>query len=474
MRSRNFKCGAAGHIRSAVVRAIIIFFILAFLFIFVAGDFDAVGGGLYLALICSFVWEAFHTCSITVSPDGVSYLRNGKSPVFYKFANYYFSESGSKTALRAEHRSTSKVEELQCFSFSKPQFKEMLELIKQYQSSYFTMRSQPGAVGNDNFSGNISRQPGKTSAPTASDYAKNNPYSKEYKNRAVKQLTVDDMPKSAPAAPKPETIAADVPKPETVAADVPKSETVVTAAPEPPKPAPAPKSESIKPKSASVTLPEADKNMSASEHFAKDIPADYNKIPEMPAFDDTAYRNLPEIGSVGGEISSKEFTHEHGEDFHKSVFYYPRRAITEQSERANVLSVLYILAAGVIAFLAWYLIFGGSGLEGKAALIIAVICVSAIAITLIVRGGRTRNLFSKLEITRNHLVIDNVRYRFAEMTNMRMTSPDESSGVRRISFTYDGKGRVYTLGPCKKSGRAEDYFNRYAELCDLLRDRGFE
>ena len=193
------------------------------------------------------------------------------------------------------------------------------------------------------------------------------------------------------------------------------------------------------------------------------------KITEVPTTAD-----LPETSELDKFLSEKpkESAHDHGEDFHKAVFYYPRRDIEDRTERKTTLSVLTTLALGVLTFLLAYIVFPRLVLPEAGAVVI--VCVIVIASLVGSRSAKLRGMPSKLEVTANHFVVDNTRYRVNEMSHKSMTSPDMKIGNRRVSFTYSGKQIICQLGPCTKDNKnSDEYFSRYDELCDKLREKGF-
>ncbi|MFQ9149895.1 MAG: hypothetical protein ACLR5G_17275 [Eubacteriales bacterium] len=160
----------------------------------------------------------------------------------------------------------------------------------------------------------------RRAAETAAEASKRNPYSKNYVGNAApkpKQVVT-----GVPVTPKPTEAKAEAVKTEPAKAEPVKAEPVKS------EPAPTP----------TIT------------DLSKDIPADYNKLPEIGKISDADYRSMPEITvpsfdeklpEVGAApVPSK---HDHGEDFHKIVFYYPKRSISERIERSNALFVLWTL-----------------------------------------------------------------------------------------------------------------------------------
>ena len=455
MKTRSFVCGARQHLRSFGIRLIVCIFIAGFFAVF-AGGFEEFGVVVWLAAIGCGVWEFLSTVVIDVNPDGVIYRKSGKEPVRYPFADYYISPSSDGMSLIAEHRKTGKTETIKCTSFDKATITDAAMYIKSASRAYFlNRRSAPVEPAKDSTpAANMKR-----AAETAAEASKRNPYSKNYVGNTVpkpKQIVT-----GVPVTPKPAEAKAEAVKTEPAKAEPVKSE-----------PAPTP------------TVPD----------LSKDIPADYNKLPEIGKISDADYRSMPEIAvpsfdeklpEVGdAPVPSK---HDHGEDFHKIVFYYPKRSISERIERSNALFVLWTLFFAVLAFLGGYIALGALRtavgdeiyIPGYVTMLLAgvIALVAVIVITVRVVSGAavTSRIFSKLEITEHHLVIDNVRCRFDKMSSMTMTAPATASGRRRLSYRFDGKTFDYDLGPAvKPSGkRSDEFFTRYDDLWHELSTRGF-
>ncbi len=158
-------------------------------------------------------------------------------------------------------------------------------------------------------------------------------------------------------------------------------------------------------------------------------------------------------------------------------FHYPRRDIVEKVEMANIMTALCGALIIVAVFLIWYITIGAFK-GGVIAFACALLAIGAITITAIIvkRKLQLGKLFSKIEITDNYLIIDNSRYRFADMTEMKITSPESNDGIRKLSFAYDGRRVVYSLGKATQSSDKRDIqsFPRYRELCRLLKQKGFK
>lgn len=236
----------------------------------------------------------------------------------------------------------------------------------------------------------------------------------------------------------------------------------------------------VKPVADKATDPIIIEGLSAS--FERDIPSDYNKIPELAKFDDSLYEYIHDFDMKKPASRSDSRTKNQVDDSQlvtKKVFYYPRRAVAEAAERGCVLGVLYILLGTVALYLVSALLLSQVYIPVVNAIniipVFAVLCIVIAAIYAASNAGRTRNLFSKLEITDSQLIIDNRKFKFAEMKNMSFTPVNNTAGIRQIRFTCEGRSESYNVGPCAKpSGRSDAYFSRYKELCRLLGEKGFK
>ncbi len=236
----------------------------------------------------------------------------------------------------------------------------------------------------------------------------------------------------------------------------------------------------VKPVADKATDPIIIEGLSAS--FERDIPSDYNKIPELAKFDDSLYEYIHDFDMKKPASRSDSRTKNQVDDSQlvtKKVFYYPRRAVAEAAERGCVLGVLYILLGTVALYLVSALLLSQVYIPVVNAIniipVFAVLCIVIAAIYAASNAGRTRNLFSKLEITDSQLIIDNRKFKFAEMKNMSFTPVNNTAGIRQIRFTCGGRSESYNVGPCAKpSGRSDAYFSRYKELCRLLGEKGFK
>ena len=236
----------------------------------------------------------------------------------------------------------------------------------------------------------------------------------------------------------------------------------------------------VKPKDEKATDPIIIEGLTAS--FERDIPSDYNKIPELAKFDDTLYKYIHDFDMKKPEPRSDSRTKNQVDDSQsvtKKVFYYPRRAVAEAAERGCVLGVLYILLGTVALYLVSALLLSQVYIPVVNAIniipVFAVLCIVIAAIYAASNVSKTKNMFSKLEITDSQLIIDNRKFKFAEMKNMSFTPVNNTAGIRQIRFTCEGRSESYNVGPCAKpSGRSDAYFSRYKELCRLLGEKGFK
>lgn len=473
MKTRSFVCGARQHLRSFGVRLIVCIFIAGFFAVF-AGGFEGFGVIAWMAAIGCGVWEFLSTVVIDVNSDGVIYRKSGKEPVRYSFADYYISTSSDGMSLIAEHRKSGKTEMLKCTSFDKATITDAATYIKSASSAYFlNRRSAPAEPAKDTTPAANLKRAAEAAAEAASDVSKRNPYSKNYAgNTAPKPKKIVTAVPVTPNLATPTTV---TPKPTTSKLTTPKSTETVKTEPV--------KTESVKAKPVS-DIPT----------LSKDIPADYNKLPEIGKISDEGYRSMPEITVPSFDeklpdidAAPKPSKHDHGEDFHKIVFYYPKRSITERIERSNALFVLWALFFAVLAFLGGYIALGALRtavgdeiyIPGYVTMllagVIALVAVIVIAVRVVSGAAVTSRIFSKLEITEHHLVIDNVRCRFDKMSSMTMTAPAMASGRRHLSYRFDGKAFDYDLGPAVKpiGKRSDEFFTRYDDLWRELSVRGF-
>ncbi len=422
---KTYKLSMIAHIRSVLIKAFTITFIAVLFFAMTLGAPSLAFSLFNLVLIGSIIHEFSVAVTITVRMDGIS-VKRGTTARELKYETFYFS-SAVHAKLVMEDRRTSRTETIACSGFDKKLFGDMMAQITRAQTEFFLRRSASG----DFKSGSEIKQSARETANAA---AKRNPYSKNYDSRKT--------------AAQPEK----VPEPK-LQIDIPviKPDRVQSASDE----------AGIRP---------------VLESFDKEIRDGYNKMPEVTKVEDTAYRELPKIEKTE-ERKPIDKRAEDRTSFGKHEFHYPRREIIERCERANALTVLWGIFAIIAAFLLWYLAIGmysGGALTGAG--VILLLGTIVIASIIAVRASRTRGIFSKLEITDDFLIIDNMRYRFAHMTAKTVTPPLQDVGVRKLSFTYDGKHIEYSLGSAKQSADKRDIYNfsRYAELCRLLKIKGFQ
>lgn len=440
MENKKFTAGFGGIAKAVLSRAVMITFVFALIFIGLLGDVEGLFGIFWLAVIGSAVWEVMHALTVEVSSDGIRITKAGKNPVFYGFDKWNISTVG-KSTIRASMRKLDKNEDTPCKSFPKSTFDELTRYIRKRQEVYTMNRAAGVQMSVDD----SSTKPEKSSADRLKDAAiraaaasaaaaARNPYAKKNASaqaaRTIPEKAIADKPAN-PAAEKPiETVKVDsIP----VITETPKitETTKITATPE---------------------------------------IAETPKITEIPGIAD-----LPKTNDWSEFVSAKPkpSEHKHGEDFHKAVFYYPRRDIEERTERQSTISTLVTLALSIAVFLIAYI--GAPQYLLSEALAISVVCVAVIGFIAGSKASKLHGMPSKLEVTENHFVVDNTRYRLGEMTSKSMTSPNTRSGSRFIRFGYSGKQIVCALGPCSKSGtNSDEYFSRYNELCDKLKEKGFK
>lgn len=531
MEEKTYTAGLSGHISSVFIRMLILSFIFNILAV-VLFDWSS-NFALLLAVAVSIVYEVLTSSRIVVKQSGVSYRVGTKPPVFYSYADYYISAVKGKKQLSIEKRVGEFKAICKLDKFDNKNFNDMVKYISERQSAYFVNRMS-SKESKPRTSTNIFG----TSIINDTDYSQNNPYSKNYKKRnteSAKQMTADGVAassQSAPAAAKSQsTTGAAISQSATGAAksqsapEAAKSQSAPEAAssqsaPEAASSQSAPAAASsqsataaAKPQSATgaamsqsaaaptktaaaaaksndllTVKPVADKatdpiiieGLSAS--FEREIPSDYNKIPELAKFDDSLYEYIHDFDMKKPASRSDSRTKNQVDDSQlvtKKVFYYPRRAVAEAAERGCVLGVLYILLGTVALYLVSALLLSQVYIPVVNAIniipVFAVLCIVIAAIYAASNAGRTRNLFSKLEITDSQLIIDNRKFKFAEMKNMSFTPVNNTAGIRQIRFTCGGRSESYNVGPCAKpSGRSDAYFSRYKELCRLLGEKGFK
>ena len=435
--NKKFTAGVGGTIKAAIIRAVVITFVAALIFVGAFGSGDGVLAVFWLALIGSFIWEFANIVTVEVRSDGVSVSKSGNKATFYTYEKWYFSERGKNT-LHAEMRKLDKTEDIVLKNFPSGTFRELSTLIKKRQEAYFLNKSAANRGVGD--------KPTTGTQTTISDMAKTESRASGY-----------DFAKRAEAA-RASSAEASARNPY---AKKPTSVPAVTSAKDA-KITPVPASVKVKPAAAesSVTsgIPETPK--------VGETP----KITGIPGISD-----LPDTSDFEKFLSEKPKAseHDHGEDFHKAVFYYPRRDIEDRVERVTTIKILTAITLAVAVFLAAYIF--APGFAVYEALFIGVVCLFSIGIAVGKKRAKLSGMPSKLEVTKNHLVLDNTRYRVGEMSSKFMTSPGTKAGNRVLRFSYAGKTIVCPLGPCAKPKKDQDeYFGRYSELCGALSEKGFE
>ena len=540
MEEKTYTAGLSGHISSVFIRMLILSFIFNILAV-VLFDWSS-NFALLLAVAVSIVYEVLTSSRIVVKQSGVSYRVGTKPPVFYSYADYYISAVKGKKQLSIEKRVGEFKVICKLDKFDNKNFNDMVKYISERQGAYFVNRmsskeSKPRTSTNIFGTSIINDTDYSQNNPYSKNYKKRN-------TESAKQMTADGVAassQSAPAAAKSQSTTGAAISQSAPAAAMSQSATGATisryapaATKSQPWPAAAksqsttgaamsqPAIEAAKPQSATAAAkpqsatgaamsqsaaaptktaaaaaksndlltvkPVADKatdpiiieGLTAS--FERDIPSDYNKIPELAKFDDSLYEYIHDFDMKKPASRSDSRTKNQVDDSQlvtKKVFYYPRRAVAEAAERGTVLGVLYILLGTVALYLVSALLLSQIYIPviNVISLIpaFAVLSIIIAVIYAIANAGRTRNLFSKLEITDSQLIIDNRKFKFAEMKNMSFTPVNNTAGIRQIRFTCEGRSESYNVGPCAKpSGRSDAYFSRYKELCRLLGEKGFK
>ena len=440
MENKKFTAGFAGMAKAVIVRAAVITFVCAIVFIGAFGDFDGVGAVFWLAVIGSFVWEIVHMVTVEVRDSGVTITKAGNTPVFYGFDKCNITTVGKNT-IRATMRKSDKHEDIKCAGFTKSTCDELTKYIRKRQQVY-GMSSVPmtasgvqmtidDAAKKQDMNDRL-REAAKRAAESSSAAAARNPYAKKTGTTSKPEVTA--VPAGAASKPK------------------------VTVAPA---------GTTSKPKITEPGSVKVDAPPTINESITI---TETPKITEIPGVSD-----LPKTNDWSEFVRAepKKSEHNHGEDFHKAVFYYPRRDIEERTERNSTLAILATLAFGVLIFLLAYLAAPMFVLIEAGG--IAIVCVIVIGCLIGSKAAKLRGMPSKLEVTENHFVVDNTRYRLGEMTSKSMTPPGTKIGNREIRFGYAGKQITCALGPCAKSEKtADEYFSRYSELCDRLKEKGFK
>ena len=434
--NKKFTAGVGGTMKAAFIRAVVITFVAALVFVGAFGSGDGVFAVFWLALIGSFVWEFANIVTVEVQSDGVSVSKSGNKATFYKYEKWYFSERGKNT-LHAEMRKLDKTEDIVLKNFPSGTFRELSTLIKKRQEAYFLNKSAANREISD-------QKPTTGTQTTISDMTKTESRASGYdfaKRAEAARASAADAAARNPYAKKPAATSSGEKKLTVTAGAAPAAKT-----PEKPE------------KAGSPEIPETPKI------------GETPKITGIPGISD-----LPDTSDFEKFLSEKPKAsdHDHGEDFHKAVFYYPRRDIEERVERVTTIKILTAITLAVAVFLAAYIL--APGFAVYEALFIGVVCLFSIGIAVGKKRAKLAGMPSKIEVTKNHLVLDNTRYRVGEMTSKTMTPPGTKTGNRVLRFSYAGKTIVCPLGPCAKPKKDQDeYFGRYSELCDALSEKGFK
>lgn len=433
MTDKKFTSGIGTVAKAAFKRAFWITFVIGLVCISIFGDIEEMLFAIFwITLLGAFFWEFTHTVAVEVRSDGISVSYFASEPVIYKYEKYYIAPKGRLTLL-IEDRKLSRSEEIICRGFSSSEFDKCSKLIKARQDEFFVRRAMKNDVGAEPESRNEAQNKGQSAAQRAvaakrasASAASRNPYAKG--NGASKGRNSSASMSASTAA-----------------------STTITI---------------VKPEGLELPKPPTIDELPTVEPLRTDVIV---SIPESPGIAD-----LPKTSDFDEFVAKKPkpSAHEHGEDFNKKVFYYPRRNIVDSSERIMTMTLLSTLAISIAIFLALY-ILAPQYLAAEATLLV-IICAGIIGYTSISNRIKLSGIPSKLEITESYLIIDNTRYRFRELSEMTMTAPDKKSGIRSIRFVFDAKTVVCRLGPAVKTERnSEGYFNRYDELFEALSEKGF-
>lgn len=494
VKTSSFKCGFNAHVRSVAIRMVFCFFIALFLSLFFFDGFYFFGEMIFIAFIGLVIFEFLNSTEIIVTDGRLVVSKRGRETHAYDYKTYYISLSNDKRSLIVEHRQNGTKETLKCPYFDEGMLAEIAETVKIAQKSWYLARSAANQTSKNLYAAaKTASETAKSVTMTAAEASKRNPYSKNYVPPTGKAQSPQAASYAASTSAKPTfsaTSAVSGQSNQPSGSQISTNQTFSNAS------AAKEHSSTVSPIMSAVKSDDSQKASKASEITAAkllggDIPSNYNKIPELPKISDEDYKRLPDIvppsfsQNKADSAPAKTFTHDHGEDFHKIVFYYPRRNITERTERTNALFVLYTLAASVLVFLMTYIltysvpeimIENTNFIMIATAGILVAASVALIAARLVYSRMILSGLFSKLEITDENLVIDNIRYKFSEMSEMYITPNRLDSGRRMLSFKTGGKTVLKGLGPSNKPAkkRTDEYFTRYAELVSELKKRGFK
>ncbi len=411
METRTFSVSRPAAVRAVIRRIGMLTFIGGAASVFIFGTAELFGLCLWFSILGSIGWQYWQSPTVTVGTESVQIARKGWASETYRFDNWYFSgeTKGFRRSLIAEHRKSGKKVVTPCSAYDGKLFHEMCEEIRRRQSRFFVDRRRSGDTPKPAAAPTSASTAPSPIPSAAAEASRRNPYSKNYAGRTES-----------------EPIKAEPIKAEPIKAEPAKAE---PAKAEPAKAAP------------SVSVPAA--GASVLMAGAASVKPEPTK-PELPK------KTVCEVcKNTAADSEMRE----------RLIFYFPKRAILEKNERANVLSVLWILFAAVAGFLLW-LLFAGDALPlAGVALAMAAFWAGILAGILFGRIGSHRYFFEKLEICEDMLIIDNRRYRYADLRMCRI-------GEREFSFVSDGKLRRWKLGK-------ESDFKRWRELSSALRKRGF-
>ncbi len=480
MNDNKFTAGLGSTIKAAFKRAFWITFIFSLIMVATVGNVSGVIAAIFwVMLLAGGFWELTHAVTLEVGADGLKVTRGGDSD-FYKYAVWYIFYTG-KTTIIAENRKLDDREEINCRNFSRSTMLRLSKEIKDRQDEFFVrraMRDNGEQMTIDELGKRINEAhadakhlAANRAAPSSSSSSRNDTRSASQRAEAAKRASAEAAARNPYSKRSGDTKPTES-KTRTVAETIGSTSTVIkTIDPN-----------GLSPKErGSVDIPEPPSIDKVELTVEAPKPSDLPKVEAVSRIDVTARTiESPGIADLPKTSNWEEFvakkpkpsTHEHGEDFHKKVFYYPRRDVSERAERRFTLTLLSTLAISTAVFLLLYIAAPRYALAE--ALMILAGCAAVIGFTAASNRTKLHGMVSKLEVTENHLVLDNTRYRLRELSNKTMTPPEQASGRRFIRFNYEGKTIVCPLGPCEKTKRSSDeYFGRYEELFEALGEKGF-
>ncbi len=479
MNDKEFTAGLGSTIKAAFKRAFWITFIFLLITVATVGDVSGVIAAIFwVMLLASGFWEFTHAVTLEVESDGLKVTRGGNSD-FYKYAVWYISYT-SKTTIVAENRKLDDREEIICRNFSRSMMLRLSKEIKDQQDEFFVrraMRENGEQMTIDELEKRINEAhadakhlSANRAAPLNNGSAQSDTRSASQRAEAAKRASSEAAARNPYAKRSGDTKPAEL-KTRTVSESVGSTSTVIkTIDPN-----------GLSKERGSVDIPEPPSIDKVELTVEAPKPDDLPRVEAVSRIDVTArtiespgIADLPKTSNWDEFVAKKPkpSAHEHGEDFHKKVFYYPRRDVSERAERRFTLTLLSTLAISIAVFLLLYIVAPRYALAE--ALMILAVCAAVIGFTAASNRAKLHGMVSKLEVTENHLVLDNTRYRLRELSNKTMTPPEQASGRRFIRFNYEGKTIVCPLGPCDKTKRSSDeYFGRYEELFEALGEKGF-